>query len=112
MNSKNVVGVGNIYASEALYLAGIRPTMRATRVQKYRFVALVDVVKKVIGRAIESGGTTLQDYRNANGEVGGFQDRLQVYGREGSPCFNCGVLITKVVIAQRSTFFCSACQRG
>ena len=85
MNAKNVVGVGNIYASEALYLAGIRPTIRASRIQKYRFTTLVEVVRKVIGNAIDSGGTTLQDYRNADGEVGGFQERLQVYGRDNAP---------------------------
>ncbi len=112
MNPKNVVGVGNIYASEALFLAGIRPTIRASRVQKYRFIALVEIVKKVIGRAIDSGGTTLQDYRNADGEVGGFQERLQVYGRDGQACFACGTPIMKVVIAQRSTFYCPRCQMG
>ena len=112
MNAKNVVGVGNIYASEALYLAGIRPTIRASRVQKYRFTALVEVVRKVIGNAIDSGGTTLQDYRNADGEVGGFQERLQVYGRDNAPCYRCGAPIVRVVIAQRSTFYCGACQRA
>ena len=110
MNAKNVVGVGNIYASEALYLAGIRPATRAHRVQKYRFSKLVEIVKQVIAQAIESGGTTLQDYRNANGDIGGFQSRLKVYGREGEPCYACGTLIRKVVLGQRSTFYCPRCQ--
>ena len=110
MNAKNVVGVGNIYASEALFLAGIRPTIRAGRIQKYRISKLIEIVKQVIAHAIDSGGTTLQDYRNADGDVGGFQKRLQVYGREGEPCYVCGALIKKVVLGQRSTFYCPRCR--
>lgn len=111
MNPKNVVGVGNIYASEALHLAGIRPTLRTNRLSKPRLSALIGHVKSVISQAIESGGTTLQDYRNAEGEVGQFQLRLKVYGREGQSCEQCGSEIRKVVIAQRSTFYCSVCQK-
>ena len=110
MNAKNVVGVGNIYASEALYLAGIRPTLRANQLSKRRFARLIETVKQVIGQAIESGGTTLQDYRNAEGSEGAFQSRLKVYGREGEPCQACGTLIRKVVLGQRSTFYCRTCQ--
>ena len=110
MNAKNVVGVGNIYASEALFLAGIRPSIRANRISKRRFNKLVETVKTVIGEAIDSGGTTLQDYRNAEGEVGGFQGRLKVYGRQSLPCYACGTQIRSVVMAQRSTFYCPTCQ--
>lgn len=110
MNAKNVVGVGNIYASEALFLAGIRPTARANRIAKYRFGKLIERIKQVIADAIDSGGTTLQDYRNAEGEAGSFQRRLQVYGRQSEPCYVCGTHIRSVVLSQRSTFFCPTCQ--
>ncbi len=110
MNAKNVVGVGNIYASEALFLAGIRPTRRCVRVPKYKLERLVECVRDVIATAIDSGGTTLQDYRNADGDVGGFQNRLQVYGREGLPCYACDAKVRRVVLGQRSTFYCPKCQ--
>ena len=111
MNSKVVVGVGNIYACEALYLAGIRPTREAGKVSKSRLEKLVGAIKDVLGAAIESGGTTLRDFLNEDGQPGYFKQSLHVYGREGEPCRACGAKVKRIVQGQRSTFFCGKCQR-
>ena len=111
MNSKIVVGVGNIYACEALYLSGIRPSREAGRVSKPRLAKLADSIKLVLGAAIESGGTTLRDFLNEEGQPGYFKQSLHVYGREGEPCHACGKTVKRIVQGQRSTFFCPACQR-
>lgn len=110
MNSHVVVGVGNIYASEALYLAGIRPGIAAGRVSGPRYQALAASVKQVLRRAIRAGGTTLRDFRGSDGRPGYFQQKLQVYGREGGACNKCGTTIRRIVIANRSTFYCPRCQ--
>jgi formamidopyrimidine-DNA glycosylase len=111
MDSRVVVGVGNIYASEALFLAGIHPSRPAGRVSPARMDALAAAVKKVLGAAIKAGGTTLRDFTNPDGRPGYFSHSLKIYGREGLPCYNCGNVIRRRVIAQRSTYFCINCQK-
>jgi formamidopyrimidine-DNA glycosylase len=111
MNANVVVGVGNIYASEALFLAGIHPKRRADRISRPRMIALADAVVAVLERAIRAGGTTLRDFRGGDGEPGYFRQELNVYGRDGLPCVNCRRPISTAVLGQRSTFYCSACQR-
>ena len=111
MNSSVVVGVGNIYASEALFLAGIHPKRRADRISAMRMTRLADAIKSVLQNAIEAGGTTLQDFHGADGEPGYFQQKLKVYGRDGEPCHRCERPVSVVVLGQRSTFYCKDCQR-
>ncbi len=111
MNSSVVVGVGNIYASEALFLAGIHPKRRADRISSLRMASLAEAIKTVLKKAIEAGGTTLRDFHGGNGEPGYFRQQLEVYGRDGEPCRRCGRDISVVVLGQRSTFYCKACQR-
>lgn len=111
MNSHIVVGVGNIYASEALYLAGINPRRAAGRIAKARYARLAEAIREVLGKAIEAGGTTLRDFYGSSGEAGYFRQKLGVYGRGGSPCRQCGRPVTAVVLGQRSTFYCKNCQR-
>lgn len=106
-----VVGVGNIYASEALFLAGIRPTTRATRLSKPRSARLHQAIRQVLARAVEKGGSTLRDFSNARGEAGHFQLEAMVYGREGLPCNTCDTPIKAMRQGQRSTFFCPHCQK-
>jgi formamidopyrimidine-DNA glycosylase len=106
-----VVGVGNIYCSEALFLAGIRPTVRAQRVTRARAMALHHSIRQVLAQAVELGGSTLRDFANAHGEDGHFQLQAKVYGREGLPCTVCGTPIRRIVQGQRSTFYCPSCQR-
>ncbi len=110
MDSHIVVGVGNIYANEALFMAGIHPKRVTGRVSAARFEKLVSAVKQVLGEAIEVGGTTLRDFVNGNGEPGYFQQQLQVYDRADEPCKKCGTLIKSMRLGQRSTFFCKLCQ--
>lgn len=111
MNGKVVVGVGNIYASEALYMAGIHPTRPAGRVSAARYEALALAIKDVLGRAIREGGTTLRDFVNPENEPGYFAQNLLVYEREGLPCFQCGAPVRRRVIGQRSSYYCPQCQR-
>lgn len=111
MNGHIVVGVGNIYASEALFMAGIHPTRAAGRVSKIRYQGLVEAIQDVLGRAIERGGTTLRDFVNPEGSPGYFAQELLVYDRAGWDCFQCGGAIRQKVIGQRSSYFCPACQR-
>lgn len=111
MDQQNVVGVGNIYASEALYGAGIRPDRPAGRISLARYERLANEVRKTLQRAIEQGGTTLRDFVGGDGQPGYFQQTLQVYGRGGEPCLHCGAPIHQATIGQRSSFFCTACQR-
>ncbi len=106
-----VVGVGNIYASEALFLAGIRPTVAARDLSLPRARRLHAAVRQVLARAVERGGSTLRDFSNAHGEQGHFQLEAMVYGREGQPCRVCGSLVRALRQGQRSTFFCGRCQR-
>ncbi len=111
MNSQIVVGVGNIYACEALFLAGIRPSLRASRLSAARSARLVDAIKDVLRKAIAAGGTTLRDFTDSDGRPGYFKQQLQVYGREGQPCVNCGHPVKRQVSGGRSTFYCAHCQR-
>ena len=106
-----VVGVGNIYASEALFLSAIRPTTRALRLSHARIARLHAAVRDVLMRAVAKGGSTLRDFSNAQGESGYFQLEAMVYGREGLPCKVCATPIQSIRQGQRSTFFCPTCQR-
>jgi formamidopyrimidine-DNA glycosylase len=110
MNSPIVVGVGNIYASEALFRAGIKPTQKAGSVSKTRYEKLVIEIKSVLAEAIEKGGTTLRDFFNGDGKPGYFSQELQVYNREGESCKKCKRKIKMIRLGQRSTFYCSHCQ--
>lgn len=110
MNSHLVVGVGNIYASEALFRAGIRPGRAAGRLTVVECERLVAAVKQVLTDAIRQGGTTLRDYVDAEGRPGYFSQALQVYGRDGQPCHHCATPIRRRIQAQRSTYYCPACQ--
>ncbi|RZI98997.1 MAG: bifunctional DNA-formamidopyrimidine glycosylase/DNA-(apurinic or apyrimidinic site) lyase [Haliea sp.] len=107
-----VVGVGNIYASEALFLAGIRPTTRASRISKPRAALLHAAIRKVLAQAVSRGGSTLRDFTSASGEAGHFQLEAMVYDRAGMPCRTCGTPIRSIRQGQRSTFFCPACQKA
>ncbi len=106
-----VVGVGNIYASESLFRAGIRPTVAAGRVSLVRYDLLADAVRTTLAAAIEKGGSTLRDFVGSNGESGYFQLDYFVYDRAGLPCHVCGTAIKQIVQGQRSTYFCPRCQR-
>lgn len=112
MNSRNVVGVGNIYANEALFLAGIRPDKLTGTLTKAEMTKLVEAIKTVIKQAIEAGGTTLKDFRHADGKPGYFRNNLKVYGRGGQPCLNCHTLLVETKLGQRQTVFCPNCQTG
>ena len=107
-----VVGVGNIYASEALFLAGIRPTTLAQRISKPRALKLYAAIRQVLQLAVEQGGSTLRDFSSADGSAGHFQHSAQVYAREGLPCHTCSTLVQMVRQGQRSSFFCPRCQRA
>lgn len=106
-----VVGVGNIYASEALFRAGIRPTLAAGKVSRPRYERLAVAIREILANAIEKGGSTLRDFIGSNGESGYFQMEHAVYDRAGLPCRVCATPIRKIVQGQRSTFFCPVCQR-
>lgn len=106
-----VVGVGNIYASEALFLAGIRPTLKASKISKPRAALLHTAIRQVLAEAVTKGGTTLRDFSNAQGEQGHFQLDAMVYDRAGLPCRRCDLPIRRIVQGQRSTFYCSQCQK-
>lgn len=110
MDGKVVVGVGNIYASEALFAAGIHPLRKSARISLPRFELLHKAIVQILTRAIAQGGTTLQDFVGADGAPGYFEQSLAVYGREHQPCQVCGSVIKKAVVAQRSTFYCTQCQ--
>jgi formamidopyrimidine-DNA glycosylase len=111
MNSRVVVGVGNIYANEALFRAGIHPARSARRIARERFEPLVAAVRAVLREAIEVGGTTLRDYVGGDGAPGYFRNALRVYEREGEACRTCGTKIRRRVLGQRATYFCTTCQR-
>ena len=111
MDSHIVVGIGNIYASEALFRAGIHPARAAGRISRQRYMKLVDAVKQVLTEAIHQGGTTLRDFSNGEGKPGYFQQSLNVYGRTGEACPVCATPIRETRTGQRSTFYCPHCQR-
>lgn len=107
-----VVGVGNIYACEALYMSGIRPTVPASRLSRARALRLHEAIVRVLSRAVEQGGSTLRDFVSAEGKTGYFQLEAAVYGRAGQPCRACATPVRTIVQAQRTTFFCPACQKA
>jgi formamidopyrimidine-DNA glycosylase len=111
MNSQLVVGVGNIYASEALFRARIAPRRAALRLTRKEAFALVQAIKDVLGEAIKIGGTTLRDYVNADGAPGYFRQKLFVYERAGEACRHCKSPVRQFVQGQRSTYWCATCQR-
>jgi formamidopyrimidine-DNA glycosylase len=110
MSANVVVGVGNIYASEALFGAGIRPTTAAGRISRSRYVALADAIKTTLARALAAGGSSLRDYVQADGKSGYFQLATMVYDREGEQCRNCRATIRALRQGQRSTYYCPRCQ--
>ena len=111
MDAKVVVGVGNIYANEALFMAGIRPRVAARRMPAHRFDALAEAVKTTLANAIARGGTTLRDFVGSDGRPGYFAQELAVYGRGGEPCTRCGAQLKEVRLGDRSTVYCPRCQR-
>ncbi len=106
-----VVGVGNIYASEALFLAGIRPTVPATRLSRVRVARLREAIRSVLGQALACGGSTLRDFSDASGQRGCFQLETKVYDRAGEACLSCGAAIKLMRQGQRSSYYCPVCQR-
>jgi formamidopyrimidine-DNA glycosylase len=110
LDQRRVAGVGNIYASESLFLAGIHPARRARTIRGDEAAALHRSIREVLAASIRAGGTTIRDYRNADGAEGEYVRELRVYDREGSPCPRCSTPIRRLVLSNRSAFFCPACQ--
>lgn len=106
-----VVGVGNIYASESLFLAGIRPTVKASAISRRRATLLFEAIRTVLAKAVAAGGSTLKDFSSADGKTGYFQLQAAVYGRAGEPCRVCSNPIKAIRQGQRATFFCPVCQK-
>ncbi|MGB1422534.1 MAG: bifunctional DNA-formamidopyrimidine glycosylase/DNA-(apurinic or apyrimidinic site) lyase [Pseudomonadales bacterium] len=111
MDAEVVVGVGNIYANEALYLAGIRPTRPAGKISRKRYARLAAAIKSVLEKAIDAGGTSLRDFLKEDGKPGYFRHELKVYDRAGEPCYGCNKPLSAVRITGRATVFCMRCQR-
>ena len=113
LDQKNVAGLGNIYVCEALFRSGIHPTRLAGSISANRIATLTAEIVATLGEAIEAGGSSLRDYRQADGELGYFQHSFKVYGREGAPCITsgCKASIRRIVQSGRSTFYCPKCQR-
>lgn len=111
MDNQIVVGVGNIYATEALFMAGIDPRREAGRISLARYQRLVDAARDVLAAAITQGGTTLRDFVSGQGEPGYFAQRLNVYGRHGQPCRRCGGELKRITLGQRASVYCPMCQR-
>lgn len=111
MDNHVVVGVGNIYANESLFKAGISPKRAAGKVSKQRYKALTQYIKLTLAAAIEQGGTTLKDFIQSDGNPGYFAQELLVYGRGGEPCVQCGTTLDEVKIGQRTTVYCKQCQK-
>lgn len=111
MDNHVVVGVGNIYANEALFKAGIHPKRAAGRISKARYQRLVALIKETLLAAIQQGGTTLQDFTQVDGQPGYFKQHLLVYGRGGKMCMQCKTRLTEIRLGQRSTVYCPQCQR-
>ena len=111
LSGELVVGVGNIYASEALFHAGIHPKRAAGRISRERVALLVEAIKGVLSRAIAAGGSSLKDFRHADGELGYFQLETRVYERAGQPCLVCGTTVRRIVQGQRATYYCVQCQK-
>ena len=113
MNQRYIVGVGNIYAAEALFMSGIDPIKFGKNLTKQDCVNLVRAIKKVLEESIKMGGSSINDHTMISGKMGYFQNKLQVYGREGLKCRkrSCQSSILRILISQRSTFYCSKCQK-
>ena len=111
MDNAVVVGVGNIYATEALFAAGIDPRRAAGGISRGRYLKLAIEIKRILAAAIERGGTTLRDFTGSDGSLGYFAQQLDVYGRAGQPCLRCATTLKNRIIAQRSTVYCTTCQR-
>ena len=111
MDAKIVVGVGNIYASESLFLAGIHPKRLAGKITKQNSKDLTAAIKKILKQAIKQGGTTLKDFQSSDGKPGYFQQKLKVYDRKDQACLKCTKPIKQITLGQRSTFYCSHCQK-
>lgn len=111
MDNATVVGVGNIYACESLFIAGIHPNRSAKNISKPRLKTLHETIRMVLARSIEQGGTTLRDFLHSDGQPGYFQQQLEVYGRENEACHSCHAPIKRITQGQRSTFYCPKCQR-
>lgn len=111
LDQRRLAGVGNIYACEALFYAGIKPKRAAGRLTAAERISLLKSLRKVLRRAIKHRGSSLNDYVDAEGKEGGFQKQFAVYGRLGLPCKQCRSTVRRILLAQRSTFYCSACQR-
>ena len=112
LDQRIVAGLGNIYVCEALFRAGISPTRKAGRISKHRVAALVPIIRDVLAEAIRAGGSSLRDFRQADGELGYFQHNFDVYGREAQPCRtpDCTSVVTRLVQSGRSSFYCKSCQ--
>jgi formamidopyrimidine-DNA glycosylase len=110
MNNQYVVGVGNIYANESLFLSGLHPLRPGKSLSLHECETLVQNIRKVLSEAIEQGGTTLKDFLTPTGKPGYFEQKLFVYGRDNQPCLHCGTLITRQVDFQRASYVCSSCQ--
>ncbi len=111
MNARIVTGVGNIYANEALFRAGIHPLRPAGRISAERWRVLAAAIRETLARALEAGGTTLRDFASVRGDPGHFQHEFMVYGREGEACPKCGTAVRAMRQGRRSTFYCPSCQR-
>ena len=112
LDQRKIAGVGNIYANEALFLAGIHPARRTDTIREHEAAALHGTIRDVLDAAVRAGGTTIRDYRNADGGEGEYVRQLRVYGQEGSPCVRCSTPVRRIVFGNRSAFFCPACQPG
>lgn len=110
MNANVVVGVGNIYASEALHAARIHPGRQGSRISPSRYDALAEAIRNTLNEAIDRGGTTLRDFTSAEGKPGYFSQRLRVYDRENQACFRCQRPVKRIITAQRATYYCPGCQ--
>lgn len=111
MDQRIVVGIGNIYANEALFRAGIHPARQAGQITKMRYQKLVESIRHTLASAIDRGGTTLRDFSDITGQPGYFQLALQVYAREEQPCPLCATPIRRIVLGQRATYYCPRCQK-
>ncbi|HYB90893.1 MAG TPA: bifunctional DNA-formamidopyrimidine glycosylase/DNA-(apurinic or apyrimidinic site) lyase [Candidatus Binataceae bacterium] len=111
MDQRVVAGIGNIYASEILFRAGVRPARRCGRIKRAEIERIAGAVPVVLREAIGRRGTTFRSYRDSRGRPGSFAERLRVYGREGKPCYTCSTPIKRVVVGQRASYFCPKCQR-
>jgi formamidopyrimidine-DNA glycosylase len=111
MDNKIVVGVGNIYAAESLFAGGISPLRKASTLTRAQCAKLVKIIKEVLKRSIEAGGTTISDYKQVDGTEGHFVQQLKIYGKDGMPCPKCGMTVSKVILGGRSSCFCPKCQK-